>query len=297
MTSPKWYYYLILLGAGAVWGFTIPGVKIVMSTGLPVMGVLFWQGVLVAFFAGILGLMRGAQFRLNKVRLRLVIAMGCLGTFLPGVLGFWVIQYIPAGIYSITIAMVPIFVMPISLALGSEKFEGIRLLGVICGALAIVLIIGPDTSLPDPAMTFFVLIALLLPLCYALEDNYVAYFGRDGMHSLSILFYAMVFVIIISFPVTLMRGELFYLGQGGWDTPQVMLIVVSLFHTIAYATYIWLIGQTGPIFTSFVAYLVTGFGVVWSILLLGETYALWVWVAFALMFVAMFLVQPRGHTS
>ena len=45
----KWYYYLILLSAGMTWGFTIPGVKIVMSTGLPVMGVLFWQGVLVAF--------------------------------------------------------------------------------------------------------------------------------------------------------------------------------------------------------------------------------------------------------
>ena len=76
-----------------------------------------------------------------------------------------------------------------------------------------------------------------------------------------------------------------------------MLVVVSLFHTIAYSTFIWLIGQTGPIFTSFVAYLVTGFGVVWSILLLGETYAIWVWLAFALMFVAMFLVQPRNHTS
>ena len=39
MTQVKWYYYLILLGAGMVWGATIPGVKIVMSTGLPVIGV------------------------------------------------------------------------------------------------------------------------------------------------------------------------------------------------------------------------------------------------------------------
>ncbi|MEM7243641.1 MAG: hypothetical protein AAF429_15805, partial [Pseudomonadota bacterium] len=75
MRHVEWYYYLILLAAGMVWGATIPGVKIVMSTGLPVIGVLFWQGLLVGLFAFVMALLRGAKFRLNNARLRLVIAI------------------------------------------------------------------------------------------------------------------------------------------------------------------------------------------------------------------------------
>ena len=43
----------------------------------------------------------------------------------------------------------------------------------------------------------------------------------------------------------------------------------------------------GSVFASQIAYLVTGFGVVWSMLLLGERYSAPVWAAFALML--------RGH--
>ena len=297
MTQVKWYYYLILLGAGMVWGATIPGVKIVMSTGLPVIGVLFWQGVLVGIIAFVFALLRGAKFRLNGARLRLVIAIGCLGTLLPGLVAYWAIQHIPAGIMSITIALVPIFVMPIAIAVGNERFEFIRLLGVLFGAVSILLIVGPEAALPDRAKIFFVFLALLSPICYALEDNYIAYFGRDDMHPFSILTFAMAVVVILSLPFAVVRGEFFMLGQGGMDQAQWALIVISLFHTIAYATFIWLIGQTGPVFTSFVAYLVTGFGVVWSLIFLGETYSVWVWAALALMFVAMFLVQPRNQDA
>ena len=41
-------------------------------------------------------------------------------------------------------------------------------------------------------------------------------------------------------------------------------------------------------------YLVTGFGIVWSKLLLGESYALLVWAAFAVMLAGIALVQPLG---
>ena len=293
MTQVKWYYYLILLAAGMIWGATIPGNKVIMSTGLPIIGVLFWQGVLVGLLAFALAIWRGARFRLNGQRLRLVVAIGFLGTLIPNFLAYWVVQHIPAGVLAITIALVPIFVMPIALALGKEKFEWIRVAGVLCGAFAILLIVGPEAALPDRAKIFFVFIALIPPICYAMEDNYIAYFGRDNMHALSILTCAMVVVIALTLPIALIRGEFFLLGAGGMDRAQWTLIFISFAHCIAYATFIWLIGQTGPVFTSFVAYLVTGFGVIWSVVWLGETYSYWVWGAFGVMLIAMFLVQPR----
>ena len=41
------------------------------------------------------------------------------------------------------------------------------------------------------------------------------------------------------------------------------------------------------------AYLVTGFGVLWAMTILGESYSAWIWGAMGLILVGVFLVQPR----
>ena len=52
-------------------------------------------------------------------------------------------------------------------------------------------------------------------------------------------------------------------------------------------------GRAGAVFAAQGAYIVTGFGVLWSMLLLGEVYSIWIWAAMALIFAGLFLVQPR----
>ncbi|MDB9960370.1 EamA family transporter, partial [Amylibacter sp.] len=69
--------------------------------------------------------------------------------------------------------------------------------------------------------------------------------------------------------------------------------VIGFTTGLAYAGFIWLIGQGGPVFAGLVAYLVTFFGVIWSILILNETYSSYIWAAFAIMCIGMFLVRPK----
>jgi len=54
-----------------------------------------------------------------------------------------------------------------------------------------------------------------------------------------------------------------------------------------------LVGAATAVFAAQVSYLVTGFGVIWSMALLGERYSGWIWGAMAVMFIGLFLVQPR----
>ena len=54
-----------------------------------------------------------------------------------------------------------------------------------------------------------------------------------------------------------------------------------------------LVSHAGPVFASQVSYIVTSTGVLWSMLLLKEGYSGWVWLAFALVMLAITLVQPR----
>ena len=68
-------------------------------------------------------------------------------------------------------------------------------------------------------------------------------------------------------------------------------------HAFVYAGYVWLVGRAGPVFAGPVSYLVTGFGVIWAMLILSERYSPFFWTAFALMLAGMFLVQPRDNAA
>ena len=92
----------------------------------------------------------------------------------------------------------------------------------------------------------------------------------------------------------------FALGSGQWiapawplPVPQLALVVSSVVHVLVYATYVWLVGRAGAVFAAQVSYLVTGFGLLWSWIILGEGYAATLWLALAAMFAGMYLVQPR----
>ncbi|MDA9821933.1 EamA family transporter [Paracoccaceae bacterium] len=64
-------------------------------------------------------------------------------------------------------------------------------------------------------------------------------------------------------------------------------------HAVIYTAYIWLVGRAGPVFAAQVAYLVTLFGIFWSVWLLDEAYSKYVWLALSCMLLGIFLVLPR----
>ena len=66
-------------------------------------------------------------------------------------------------------------------------------------------------------------------------------------------------------------------------------------HVAVYTAYVWLVGRAGSVFAIQVSYLVTGFGMLWANVMLGEAYAPSVWLALACMFAGMYLVQPRRN--
>lgn len=75
--------------------------------------------------------------------------------------------------------------------------------------------------------------------------------------------------------------------------PDWALIASSTLHALVYSGYVWLVGRAGATFAAQVSYLVTGSGILWAMALLGESYSGWVWAALGLMFIGLFLVQPR----
>ncbi|MEM9268968.1 MAG: DMT family transporter [Pseudomonadota bacterium] len=288
--------YMVLVSIGAAWAFTIPLTRVIAQTGAEPLGLIFWQLlIMVVVLSGILAVQKRPFPPLGR-HFSLLLGIALLGTVIPNTFSYLAARHLPAGIMAIVISMVPLFGLPIALALGFERVEVRRFAGVALGAVAMVLIAGPEASLPEGTKAIWVLIALLAPLCYGCEGNFLTWRGSDGLHPLQMLWGASVVGLVLALVLSVATGTWFALSL----QPGVLegaLITNTVLHVVAYTGYLWLVTQAGPVFSSQVAYVVTSFGVVFSMLLLGERYALWIWAALALSLIAIALVQPRDPGS
>ena len=288
----RWQAIGCLALIGAAWGITQPFSKIAVSEGYRHFGLIFWQFVIAVIILGVINLRQGGRLPLGARQIRVYVIIAVIGTLLPNAAGYEAARHLPAGILSILISTVPMIAFPIALAMGNDRFSWRRLAGLCVGLAGVILIVAPETSLPDRAALVFVPVALIASLFYAIEGNLVAKWGDVGADAIQILLGASLIGIVLAVPLALITNS--------WITPQFplklpdyALMASSVFHALAYAGYVWLIARVGPTFTAQVGYMVTGFGILWAMLLLGESYSGWIWAALALIMVGVTLVKPR----
>jgi drug/metabolite transporter (DMT)-like permease len=281
---------LVVLGAG--WGVTVPLTKIAVSTGFGHFGLIFWQLAIGCALMGVMSFARGTGLPVHPAALRVYAVIALLGTLLPNTASYQAAVHVPAGILAILLSTIPMFAFPLALALGLDRFSWRRLAGLVAGLAGVLIIVMPGVSAAMNTPVFWMLIALIAGLCYALEGNVVAKWGTAGLDAVQVLFGASLVGSIAILPVALVTGQ-FIIPSDLTGSPGQALIVASVAHVLVYSGYVWLVGRAGPVFTVQVSYLVTGFGILWAKIILSEAYPPAVWGALALMFAGMYLVQPR----
>lgn len=289
-------YYAVLILMGIAWGGVFSLSKIAVSTGHQPFGLLLWQAVIAAVMSGVILAIRRKLNCLSWRFFALFFGVGVLGTVFPNYFSFRAVQELPAGIMVVIIALVPLFALPFALVLRFEVFSWKRFSGIIFGAIAVGLLVGPEASLPDASKVGFVFLAILVPLAYGAEGNFLTWIGDKGLDPVQILFGANLVGIALALPLVMGSGQ--YVSPFRiWGAPEWAIVANSVINWFAYVGYVWLIKRAGPVFAAQVAYLVTGFGVIWAMLILGESYSIYIWAALGLMMVGMFLVQPRDNAA
>ncbi|WP_233489276.1 DMT family transporter [Rhodovulum sp. 12E13] len=292
---------LVLLGAG--WGITQPMAKIAVSEGYRHVGIVFWQLVLSGAILGAICAARRLPPRWDAQAMRFYTGIALIGTLLPNGASYEAARHLPAGWLSITLSMVPLFAFPIALAWGIDRFHWPRFLGLMLGLVGVTFLALPvqawltgdaELGAVTLAMAVWLPLALVAPALYALEGNVVARFGTGGMDPVQLLFGASVVGALLALPATLATGT-WIDPRPPWGAPDAAIVVASAVHALVYASYVWMVGRAGAVFAAQVSYLVTGFGVIWAMLLLGESYGAGFWIAMACMFAGLFLVQPRAR--
>lgn len=285
-----------LVGLGTAWGLTQPLTKITVSTGYQPYGLIFWQLVFVSLFMASIQLVLRKPSGLAWRHVGLYLAIAVLGTVLPNFISYRAAVHLPAGVMSIIIAIVPMFAVVVAIGIGMEKPNLVRMSGILAGLAAVFLLIGPDAGLPEGVNALFVTVALIAPLCYAFEGNFLAWRGTSGLDPVQVLLGASLVGVVLVVPLVWLTGGWVNVFKP-WDVPLYALLASSILHGIAYSGYVWMVGRAGSVFAAQVSYLVTGAGVGWSMLILGESYSGWIWAAFGLMMVGVALVRPKPPES
>ena len=282
--------FLLLLGAG--WGLTQPLIKITVTAGYQPLGIVFWQMLIGAVLLGVLRWRQIGRMPFTAKTLGVWLMIATIGTLIPGYTSFRAAFHLPSGIMSIVIATIPMMAFPIALALGNDRFSVRRLGGLCLGLIGVGLIALPEASLPERAIIAFLPLALIAPFCYACEGNIVAKWGTAGLDPFQVLFGASAIGTVIALPLALGTGQ-FFVPRSPFILADVTMLLSSIIHVLVYSGYVWLIARAGSVFSGQVSYIVTGSGVFWAMLLLGETYSIWIWAALACMALGLSLVQPR----
>jgi drug/metabolite transporter (DMT)-like permease len=289
-------YIGLLIAMGIGWGLTQPLGKIAVSSGYKQFGLTFWQLVIGAVLMGAVLLARRQTVPIDRQTLTFALVLALIGTVIPNSTFYYSVAHLPSGIMSILISTVPLMAFPVAMMLGMDRFSVARLAGLLCGLVGVALIALPSASLPDATMFAYLPVAMVGPLFYAFEGNYVAKFGTAGMDAVQAMFLASCVGAVIILPVVIWSGQ-WIDPVVPWGQAEYALLLESVVHTVCYCTYVWLAARVGAVFAAQTSYIVTGTGVIWAMLILGERFSPWVWAALCVMMLGLFLVQPRDHTA
>ena len=284
--------YFVLILMGAAWGLGIALTKITVATGYGPFVLIFWQFVLGTIILGFISIMRCKLPFFGRKTIFLFTVLALLGAIFPNSANYVATYYLPAGFIAILIATVPMFSFPIAMLMGLEKIDFRRIAGIIVGFCGVLVLTGPDAGIPDKVLLIFIPLALVAPLFYALEGNYVDKYGTSGQDPIQTFTGVSILGTLMVLPIVFATGQ-WINPLEPWPLQNFTHVISSFCHAFAYCAYVWLVSRSGAVFAAQVAYFVTAWGVFWSIFILDEATSRYLWYSISLMFVGMFLVSPK----
>ncbi len=284
--------FLILIILGLGWGLSFTLGKIAITAGGTPIGLTFWQSL----FSGLILLayvfFRHGKIIIPKIMFLPIVIITFLSVVIPNIIFYACVEHLDAGVLSISVSVIPLFTYVIALGLRMDKFKVRRVIGLITGFCALLILILPENSLPDKRDIPWVLLALNCAFCYALENIYIDRLALQNFGPIRLVCAVSFVSAIITFLLSLVMDQFFIL-----QPTNLYLFISTLglgfISATAYSIFIYLIGRAGSVFSSQVGYLVTFFGVVWGIIILGESHSVFVWISLAMIMMGIFLVQPK----
>ena len=273
--------------------------RLATINGVPFIPYVFWMSVFSGLALLVLALVRGAPPPLSWPHLRSYALLAITGMAAPLTMFAFIAPKLPASIVSLVSSLIPGLTYLMALGLGMERVRALGVAGIALGLVGVLLIVVPETSLPDPAMAGWLLLAVLGPVSFALSIIGAAKFRPPEARSVSMAAGVALGAGIFLLPVMAVDGSWWFFDSG-FDLGAQALIYVSIFYFFFWLCFFEIVRLAGPVFFSTVNYLATFAGVVWGMIIFGESFSPWVWAALMLMVAGLYALgrrEPRPVTA
>ncbi len=285
-------HYLMLLLLAMVWGSSFPFLKIVIESYSPIVTIALRLTIsamaMTAFIYAI-----GLRIPTDLKVWRHYCVVAVVGNIIPFFLITWGEQYINAALASVLMGLVPLATLISAHYLtDDEKMSLSKLLGVILGGGGVVVLIGVDALQDFGAHIWAQVAVVVAACCYGVSSVYVRRSKITVHNPLSNAAGILICSSVISLPIALVVDN-----PSQWTfnvrSLSALLILALVCTCFAYFLLYNLLAQVGATFTSFNNYLVPVFGMIISVVLLGDSISPSTYTALTLIFVGLVLSQKK----
>ncbi len=294
--SPALAPIVILISLGLLWGGVTNVARFVGLSGIPPLAYAFWTLIIGAGLLTLVNLVRQKQFPLSPRHLRYYLIAGALSSGLPTANMFWCLNYISVGVMSLALTMVPLATYLLAVVFGLEKPQIKRASGIGLGLLGALLVILPDNGLPADQPVGWFMMAFFTPAAYAAGTVYTAKYKPADVESLVGANGMMLASALLLLCLMLITGQWYALWED-FTLVNGLITLHGVVSAIAFTLFFTLIRIAGPVYFSQVAYLVTVFGIAIALVVFGERYSVWHWLALGVTIYGVWLVNSAQRQT
>ncbi|MEZ5779310.1 MAG: DMT family transporter [Paracoccaceae bacterium] len=267
MPQPTARDWLSIVTLGVIWGATFMVVTLALEGYGPVT-VACARTAIGALVLSVIAKAAGSR-ALPRPERRLmahIVAIGILSTALPFFLLSWGQQSVPSAFAGLSMAAVPLFVLPLAhFAVAGEALTRRKAVGFLIGFVGTAILIGPD-ALRGDAATLPRLACIGAALCYAVSSVIVR--RCPPIDPLTLAASSLIVGSAVMIPAMLMTEGV---PQPAAPRTMIAILVLGAVPT-AFATLlrISVIRSAGPSFLTLVNYQVPPWSLAFGALVLGE---------------------------
>jgi len=214
------------------------------------------------------------------------------------IIELFVIEHMPAGVLTLIVSIAPLATLLLAWLMKTDSINLPKVAGILVGAIAIFAILLPEAHFGEAIAWRWLLLALVVPVCYAIHHNFTARCWPVGSDSYQVacgeaLYAAALLIIFASFNWQ-------WQDVAAWNRGHSAILFMALISLIDIYIYFELIRIKGPIYTSHANYIMVVSGVLWGMVIFAERLSSMMWFSAALLIVSLYLVgkaKPGGSDS
>ncbi len=285
-------HYLMLLLLAAIWGSSFPFLKIVLESYSPILTVamrLTLSAIAMSVFIYAFKLKIPTELRVWKH----YAVVAIVGNIVPFFLITWGEQYIDAALASVLMGLIPLATLISAHYLtDDEKMSLHKVMGVILGGGGVVVLIGVDALQGFGTHIWAQLAVIVAACCYGVSSVYARRSKITQYNPLANAAGILICSAVLSMPIALIVDDVssFTFNARSMSALLILALACTCF---AYFLLYNLLAQVGATFTSFNNYLVPVFGMVISVILLGDSISSSTYTALTLIFIGLVLSQKK----